>query len=192
MKKAHTRLFLAGLTISLFFTTSVRATLGGTMTLTANGNSMFPTILDGDTIIVELSNEGERIKAGPKNSSTPGDIIVYCTIAATACMPEPKAMWIGHRAILKYVKDGVWYFKTQGDGNSKPDEWEVPEYYLLGVVVQITHSMHTQVDRVGTSNDNPLTPFDSLILPAEFLGGIGLGVLISMFRRVRAKKESCV
>jgi signal peptidase I len=107
--------------------------------LTATGDSMFPTIAEGDVVKVKICIDGDIIKAGFQNSSQPGDIIVYCAGVAITYNSRLTNMWIGHRAIKKYMKNGEWYFKTKGDNNPKTDPWEVPEHFLLGVVVQILH-----------------------------------------------------
>lgn len=109
--------------------------------LNARGWSMYPTIRDGDRVHVRLRVSGDEIKAGPWNSSEPGDIIVYANMIYPSA-----AMWIGHRVIEKYHSGKCWYFKTQGDNNPAPDYWEVPEYWLLGLVVNITHvNQDTQI-----------------------------------------------
>jgi len=136
---------------------------------------MPPTILDGDTVTVRFCNDGAAIKAGPINSSNPGDIIVYGVIAAMAYIPEPNCMWICHRAVSKYYRDGTWYFKTQGDDCSEPDKWEVPEYYILGVVVQITHNRRSAETR--GNNGIPMANFYPLAVFFELLVGLMVGIL---------------
>jgi len=136
---------------------------------------MPPTILHGDTVTVRLCNNGSAIRVGPVNSSEPGDIIVYSVIAAIAYVPQPNCMWMCHRAISKYCKNGVWYFKTQGDNCSKPDKWEVPEYYILGVVVQITHDkgMAQMYSSKGTST----ACYYLLTFLSKFSIGVAAGLL---------------
>lgn len=133
MKKAAQRLVITGL---LLFSVSnlipVHAYSTEYLCLTVNGDSMYPAIRDGDTVKVKLRVNGSSVKVG--------DIIVYCTIAAIAYNPRPKAMFIGHRVIRKYVKDGTWHFKTKGDNSAEADPWEVPQHFLLGVVVDVVHT----------------------------------------------------
>lgn len=102
---------------------------------------MAPAICDGDNVKVKICTNGTLIQAGPKNSAHPGDIIVYCAAAAVSV---PQYMWMCGRAVNKYRKDGKWCFKTQIDSSPEPDPWEVPEHYLLGVVVEVTHSANPQ------------------------------------------------
>jgi hypothetical protein len=86
--------------------------------LTCRGNEMAPAICDGDTVRVRVCVNGTLIQAGPKNSTHPGDIIVYCAAAAVSM---PQSMWMCSRAVEKYRKDGEWCFKTQMDNLSEPD-----------------------------------------------------------------------
>lgn len=98
---------------------------------------MAPTISRGQTVKVKIGYNGTIIKAGLQNSSNPGDLLVYGSIAATSYIPQPNAMWICHRVVDKYTKNGSWYFRTKGDNNSQIDPWEVPGHFVLGVVVEI-------------------------------------------------------
>lgn len=126
------RLVAVGLAFVSIMLTSVSAAAalsGDSLYLTAKGNSMYPTIKEGDQIKVKMCTNGRLINVG--------DIIVYCTIAANL---DLDYMWIGHRVIEKYQKDGHSWFRTRGDNNAEPDPWEVPEYFLLGIVVEITHT----------------------------------------------------
>jgi len=59
---------------------------------------MVPALTDGDTVKVKLCVDGSSIHVG--------DIIVYCTVATMAYNPNPDAMWIGHRVVEKYHKNG--------------------------------------------------------------------------------------
>jgi len=140
-----TRLTIAVLFFPIFLaiatTTSTEATKTEYLYLKGKGNDMAPVILDGDTVKVKICTDGALIRAGPKNSTNPGDIIVYCAGAAIA---EPKYMWACGRAVAKYRKNGEWYLKTQLDNNLEPDPWEVPGHYLLGVVVEVIHGASAQ------------------------------------------------
>lgn len=117
------------------------------LSLTARGESMDPTIKEGDTLRVRLCVNGSLINVG--------DIIVYCTIVTPD--PHPEAMWIGHRVVKKYSKEGIWYFKTKGDNNPEPDSWEVPEYFLLGIVVEIIQNEIELSERSGYSQSSGRT-----------------------------------
>jgi hypothetical protein len=145
------------------------------LTLTGTGNDMAPAICDGDSVTVKLCNDGSLIKAGPQNGTNPGDIIVYCTIATPY---RPSAMWTCGRAVYKYFNDGNWYFKTKLDNAQEPDPWEVPEYFILGVVVQVTHDSgySSASSETQTPQANPLTDTGSLLL--EFVAGSALGLVL--------------
>jgi hypothetical protein len=150
--------------------------------LTSKGNYMAPTICDGDTVKVEICTNGALIHAGPKNSTHPGDIIVYC---AGAAVPEPKYMWMCGRAIKKYWKNGEWYFKTQLDNNPEPDAWEVPEHFLLGVVVEVirrTDSQNKPILNQYIEDFNALTVVD-------FFTGVMIGVVIGLWCKTYIMRE---
>lgn len=140
------------------------------MDLTARGSSMYPTIVDGDRITVRLCTNGSLINVG--------DIIVYGSIAAMAYNPNPKCIFIGHRVTARYEKGDTWYFKTKGDNNTDPDPWEVPDYWLLGVVTSIDHTgkpyvpaePSTQTDYASTYPD-----YSMLIESCEVLLLIAVG-----------------
>lgn len=168
------------LSLSLF--TSVKALSIQYLSLTVNGDSMYPTIRDGDTVKVKICVNGSLIKSG--------DIIVYCTIATHNS--NPNAMWIAHRVIEKYQKDRTWCFKTKGDNNPTLDPWEVPEYYLLGVVVEIIH-----VERSLASTQTPAVPatararlWAEIVLASSSLGGLALVALL--WRRKHLTPRYCV
>jgi hypothetical protein len=153
----------------------------GDVLLTCRGNEMAPAICDGDTVRVRVCFNGTLIQAGPKNSTHPGDIIVYC---AAAAVPVPQSMWICSRAVDKYRKDGEWCFSTQMDGNSEMDAWEVREHYLLGVVDEVMHGANPQNYESTTnasswsSGSEDLPGFDILTLAADILTGIMIGIVI--------------
>jgi hypothetical protein len=151
--------------------------------LTCRGNEMAPAICDGDTVRVRVCVNGTLIQAGPKNSTHPGDIIVYCAAAAVSM---PQSMWMCSRAVEKYRKDGEWCFKTQMDNLSEPDAWEVPEHYLLGVVDEVTHGASPQ-SYEPTPNASPQSssgedlPGSSLLtLVVDLVTGIIIGAIIGV------------
>lgn len=141
--------------------------------LTVKGNDMAPAICDGDTLKVEICTNGTLIHVGPKNSTHPGDIIVYC---AGAVVPVPKYMWTYSRAIKKYWKNGEWYFKTQLDNSPEPDAWEVPEHFLLGVVVEVIRGANFQNEPILNQY---MEDFDASIV-VDFFTGIIIGVVIGV------------
>lgn len=127
---------------------------------------MVPALAEGDTVKVEVCVDGSLINIG--------DIIVYCTIATMAYNPNPNAMWIGHRVVRKYQRDGKWYFKTKGDNVPEPDPWEVPEHFLLGVVVGMTNA--NVQDRA--SNYSAWNVDYSAIY--DFLFGLVIGIFLGL------------
>lgn len=80
--------------------------------LAVASGSMRPTLQVGDLIVVQGVNAND-IKAAPEPE---GDIIVFRK-------PTNPRELIVHRAIDKFRKDGIWYFKTKGDYNKGPDNW---------------------------------------------------------------------
>ena len=160
-----------GLLFSLVLTPTIVNAYPEYLYLTAAGDSMAPAINEGDT--VKVCVDGGKIEVG--------DIIVYCTIAAMAYMPQPNGMWIGHRVIKKYQEDGKWYFRTKGDNCPEPDPWEVPEHFLLGIVVEIAHA-NVQT-RSSTSNESSN---EIVYLAGEFLLGLFIGILLGF---IKAKNQ---
>ena len=122
----------AALAFLLF--SSVSASSGGYYTFTGKGSSMYPTIAEGDRITVQFCMNGTLVDVG--------DIIAYSTIVTGL---DTGYMLICHRVIEKYEKDDTWYFKTQGDNCPEPDFYEVPEYWLFGIVVDIEHTDNSNV-----------------------------------------------
>jgi len=156
--------------------------------LLGGGESMFPTIREGDTVKVKVCRNGTLIKAGYYNSSQPGDIIVYGVIAAIAYVPRPKCMWICHRAVDKYNRNGTWYFKTKGDNNPDIDPWEVSERYILGVVVEVTSDRIIQIEPLEVSNEKAnasFMPWGEVIIAGSAFTGLVLALVLgrrNMFR----------
>jgi hypothetical protein len=175
---------LAVFLFPFFFGTAV-ASVGAIddLYLTCRGNEMAPAICYGDTVRVRVCVNGTLIQAGPVNSTHPGDIIVYC---AAAAVPMPQSMWMCGRAVRKYQKDGEWYFKTQMDNLSKPDAWEVPEHYLLGVVDDVMHGTSPQSyeptsDASSQSSSGGDLPDPGLLaLAVEFVMGTIIGAAIGV------------
>ena len=92
--------------------------------------SMEPKLHKGDLLFLR-GKEAENIKNGTIEGKE-GDIIVF---DAHGIWPNPPPDPIVHRIVDKwYVNGDGWYFKTKGDANSLPDEGEVPESSILGVV----------------------------------------------------------
>jgi len=94
--------------------------------------SMIPTLQVGDLIIVQGVSDASNIEAAPKAATNPGDIIVFYN--PRKGFRDPNDL-IVHRAINKTLRDEKWYFKTQGDANSGPDNWDVHEDFVVGKVV---------------------------------------------------------
>lgn len=171
----------------LFLVTPVQAT-PEYLYLTANGNEMAPTICNGDTARVQVCSNVSLINPGSQTNLDSGDIIVYCDAVTGS---QPRAMWTCGRVISKYFKDGHWYFKTKLDNRTEPDPWEVPDYSLLGVVVDVipngnnldkgsaraTNSQREQ----PTSKADPrfgLPEFPTLVF--DFNVGIALGLILGL------------
>jgi len=100
--------------------------------LAVASGSMEPTLYKGHLIIVQGGLRAEEINVGLFGSSNEGDIIVF-----HKPIGEPEL--IVHRAVEKFQRDGKWYFETQGDYKGQnvynPDDWDVPEDYVVGKVV---------------------------------------------------------
>jgi hypothetical protein len=94
-------------------------------------------------------------------------------------------MWMCGRAIKKYWKNGEWYFKTQLDNNPEPDAWEVPEHFLLGVVVEVirrTDSQNKPILNQYIEDFNVLTVVD-------FFTGVMIGVVIGLWCKTYIMRE---
>jgi signal peptidase I len=154
--------------------------------LTGRGSSMYPTIKEGDRLTIQLCTDGNLINVE--------DIIAYSTIATGRSLDY---MWIGHRVVDKYTKDGKWYFKTKGDNNSETDPWEVPEYWLLGIVVNIEHTetsraptdTASQTDLSQTTYSTPSFVVGTQTLLIIF-GNIVLGTTIAISHLRRKRQEN--
>jgi len=182
---ATTIVFIAlALLISSFFTAT--ASSAEYVQLTGRGSSMYPTMEEGDRLTIQLCADGSLINVG--------DIIAYSTIATGRFFDY---MWIGHRVVDKYVKDGDWYFKTKGDNNSEADSWEVPEYWLLGIVVNIEHTETSNVSTDTTSQTDlsqTTSSTPSFVVGTQtwliIFGNIVLGTTIAISHLRRKRQEN--
>lgn len=118
---------------------------------------MYPTIENGDRVTVKLGVSASLISEG--------DIIVYGTIVALSYNPNPDSMFIGHRVIEKYEDRGTLYFKTQGDNCPEPDPYTVPDYFVVGIVVNI-NSPSTPAGDTSEPSENPSPQ------PSTYIGGV--------------------
>jgi len=125
---------------------------------------MEPTIHRGDVLFVNNVPPGEII-AGDHLART-GDVIIY----------ETKGLWdfpisepVVHRVINKTYSGGVWKFTTQGDANTSPDAYLVPEDKVYGKVVGI-------IPRIGEVK----LFLDETNLTIPLLGFLGLLLVISI------------
>lgn len=85
--------------------------------------SMEPTLAVGDYIFVRNVGNVNDIRVGSQ-----GDIIVFLKPSSV------QSEYIVHRAIDKFQRSGVTYFKTKGDNNPIQDWWDIPAANILGVV----------------------------------------------------------
>ena len=92
--------------------------------------SMEPTIHKGDLLFV-MGTDAEDIKNGTAVDKD-GDVIVFDARGLWFNAPQEP---IVHRVINKYNISNTWYFTTQGDNNALPDDEDIPESRVIGVVV---------------------------------------------------------
>ena len=90
--------------------------------------SMHPTLKVGDLIMVQGGLEApyDEIDVGYAN----GTIIVF-----RGEVIGRRGDLIVHRAIDKFPRDGVWWFKTHGDANPPSSVEEFSEDFFVGKVV---------------------------------------------------------
>jgi signal peptidase I len=94
------------------------------------GNSMYPTLQNGDLVIYKATN----------TMSIPnGTIVVYVQdqsgIPLLNTLVQPSII---HRVVGEVVQsDGVVYYRTQGDNNQFPDPSLVRYDHILGVPMQV-------------------------------------------------------
>lgn len=193
---AHLRKVLKHiLTLGFLFTLSIsfllsRADSVEFIYLTAGGESMAPTISAGQAVKVKIGYNGTILKAGLQNSSHPGDIIVYGTIVALSHIPQPKSMWICHRVVDKYAKNGSWYFRTKGDNNPQIDPWEVPGHFVLGVVVEIS-CINPTISRQKGQTMKSLEPTFSLKTFGDLAVGIVFGLTVGAITIKIREYDAC-
>lgn len=160
---------------------STETNLTDYLELTGKGESMTPTIYPGDRVRVKLRLNETSTKVGFWNGSNPGDIIVYGTIAALAYIPKPSCMWICHRVIEKYERDGKWFFRTMGDNNPEPDPWEVPHYWVLGLVVEINHRNYSTSEPSDYSYKAPnQSILSSDVTDLQLIGELAIGIFLGL------------
>jgi signal peptidase len=75
-----------------------------------NSNSMFPTMVEGDLILVK--------------SSSVGDIDVGTIVVFKPPKPYDQSLTI-HRVVMKWVEEDNVFFQTKGDNNPTPDTYDV-------------------------------------------------------------------
>jgi hypothetical protein len=95
------------------------------------------TLHIGDLLVVQGVNPASLSDAYPDS-----DIIVFHN-------PNDPSELIVHRIVQKYERDGIYYFKTKGDGNGEDkwpalpstpmlsgnDSWTVSQYMIVGKVI---------------------------------------------------------
>lgn len=91
--------------------------------LTVTGQSMYPTLLDGQIIEVECFN------GDPKQINI-GDIIVYKAYKTT----KHKKHYIIHRVSFVFSIFKHYFFITKGDNNSKKDHRIVSSSDIVAVL----------------------------------------------------------
>jgi len=146
---------------------------------------MYTAIRDGDRVTIELCVNGSLVKVG--------DIIVYSTIATGM---NSGYMWIGHRVIEKYSSSGTWFFKTKGDNCSEPDPWEVPEYWLLGKIVNVDHvrreyvppETSAQTEHAQATYSNTSFPEGSQAL-LMIVGSLCLSAIMAAFDNLKRREQ---
>lgn len=148
------------------------------------GDSMYPTIIDGDSVRVQFYTNGDSVDID--------DIIVYHSWTVGV---YTGYMWIGHRVIEKFKEGDTWHFRTKGDNCPDPDGWTVPEYAILGIVVGIEHTERkyehmeksSQTERrQETHPDTPSAQWSETFL---LIAGFCLGAAIAVFNYLRRRRE---
>lgn len=96
------------------------------------GNSMEPTLYQGDLLFVSKPKDLGDIENGSHSERT-GDILIFFS--------SIKHFLIVHRVIDKKYENGTWYFSTQGDNNPSSDNgvlyldgW-LHERYVKGIMI---------------------------------------------------------
>ena len=149
------------------------------------GNSMYPTICDGDNVQVQFYTNGYSIDVG--------DIIVYNSWMIG--MPI-NCMWIGHRVIGKHKEGDTWYFKTKGDNCPEADGWKVPESAVLGKIISVEHTERSTVPtKTSSQTGSPYVTYPNIPLPQGsetfllIVGSFCLGAVIAVFDNLKRGKQ---
>jgi signal peptidase len=87
--------------------------------------SMVPTLGVGDFIFIQAIEDFEQVQAGPPPE---GDILVFTR-------PSFENEYIVHRAIDRTKNGDDWLYITKGDNNDFPDGVPVPQYNVIGKVI---------------------------------------------------------
>jgi signal peptidase I len=98
------------------------------------GDSMIPTLSQGDIIFLQKPQNLGDVQNGSHTEKT-GDILIFYS--------SHLGFLVIHRVIYKEFKDGKWYFNTQGDNDGTPDNIDIygfggdylPEDYVKGVMI---------------------------------------------------------
>ena len=87
--------------------------------------SMVPTLGVGDFIFVGHIDDFERVEAAPQPE---GEILVFSRLSSSN-------EYIVHRAVEKFMENGMWFFVTKGDNNPVSDGRPVQENRVVGWVI---------------------------------------------------------
>ena len=98
--------------------------------IVVQGTSMEPNLHEGDLVFIQ-GFAPEHLIAN--------DIILYNKIALNLTSGEDQFLQapILHRIIYEYKVGNRWYFQAQGDNNTNPDSYPIPESGVLGKVVYV-------------------------------------------------------
>ncbi len=99
------------------------------------GMSMYPTIKDGDLVVVML-------KTHPQFNLSVGDIIVYLPVSRAGQLPFAEyfvehRVLIAHRILKIYDTGTTKYYLVKGDNNPYEDPWTITDQDIIGKVVKI-------------------------------------------------------
>ena len=84
--------------------------------ITIRGNSMFPTLINGEKVIVDLSAKNVNV----------GDIILY---------QQYPAHLTSHRVVKIIDQKGLTFYLTKGDNNSECDPYLVSPDRIIGKII---------------------------------------------------------
>lgn len=130
MKREVIKYLIAILVVVAFFEVLKVASGTDVPLAIVEGTSMLPTLHDGDVVML--------VGAKPSDLKV-GDIIVY----------KYGSKFIIHKIIHVEVKDGKYFFITQGENNRVPDPYPVSEDQVVGRVVCVL------IPRVGIVLQEP-------------------------------------